>query len=610
MALIKKKYKDAFRYLIPYKWNVILNFVFNILQIIFSLFSLLMIIPFLQVLFGKTELTTTRPDPGISGDAVSEWFNYFLSQIIIDHGKSQALLFVSLFVVVMIFLKNIFLYLSKYFLVNVRNGVVKDMRNNIYRKVLNLPFSYFSEERKGDIISRMTNDLKEVEWTIISSIELLFRNPMTIIFYLGALFYMSPSLTGFVLIMVGVAGFFIGRVGRTLKKSSKEAQDKMGTLLSTIEETLSGLRVIKAFNAERIINKRFEDQNIGYTETMNRVYRRNYLASPMSEFLGVAVLVTVMYYGGSLVLDNESTLSPEAFIGYIGVFSQIINPAKTFSNAMYKINKGMASIDRINDVMRAPTTIFNKRNAKSIQDFSEGIEYKNVSFSYVKDERVLQNINLKLEKGKSLALVGESGSGKSTIADLLPRFYDVNLGEILIDGVNIKDFKIKDLRALMGNVNQEPILFNDTIYNNIAFGGVNVKPEEVQRAAEIANAHDFITATDQAYETNIGDGGSKLSGGQRQRLSIARAVLKNPPIMILDEATSSLDTESEQLVQEALNNLMRNRTSLIIAHRLSTVKNADKICVLQKGEIIEEGSHNELMKKEGAYKRLYELQMI
>jgi ATP-binding cassette, subfamily B, bacterial MsbA len=610
MALFKQKYKDALGYLIPYKWNVLLNFLFNALQIIFSLFSLLMIIPFLQVLFEKTKLTGVRPEPGLSGDALSEWFNFYLSQIIIEEGKSQALLFVSLFVVVMILFKNIFLYLSKYFLVNVRNGVVKDIRNNIYRKVLHLPFSYFSEERKGDIISRMTNDIKEVEWTVISSIELLFRNPMTILFYLGALFYMSPSLTGFVLIMVGVAGFIIGRVGRSLKKSSKEAQDKMGTLLSTIEETLSGLRVIKAFNAERIIKNRFEGQNMGYTKTMNRVYRKNYLASPMSEFLGVLVLVTVMYYGGSMVLGNESVLSPEAFIGYIGVFSQIINPAKTFSTAMYNINKGMASIDRINDVMRAKNTITEKNDAKTIEDFSDAVEYKDVSFSYVNDERVLKNINLRLEKGKSLALVGESGSGKSTIADLLPRFYDVKIGEILIDGINIKDYRIKDLRSLMGNVNQEPILFNDTIYNNITFGTEGVSEADVIQAAKIANAHDFITASEKGYQTNIGDSGSKLSGGQRQRLSIARAVLKNPPIMILDEATSSLDTESEQLVQEALNNLMKQRTSLIIAHRLSTVKNADKICVISKGEIIEEGTHDELMQLGGAYKRLYELQIF
>lgn len=605
-----RNFKNALKYIIPYKWNIFLNFFFNALQIIFSLFSLLMIIPFLQVLFEKTPLSLVKPKPGFSGDALTDWFNYYLSKIIIEEGKPQALLMVSIFVVVMIFFKNLFLYLAKFYLVNVRNGVVKDIRNNLYAKVLALPFSYFSEERKGDIMSRMTNDLKEVEWTIISSVEMVFRNPMTIIFYLAALIYMSPQLTGFVIVMIIASGFIIGRIGKTLKRASKQAQDKMGSLLAAIEETLSGLRVIKAFNAENVVNKRFEQQNDDYTRKMNSVFRRNYLGSPVSEFLGVLMLVAVMYYGGSLVLGNESTLSPEAFIGYIGVFSQIINPAKSFSSAIYNINKGMASIDRINEIMTAENTITEKENAQTIDRFDNAIDYKNITFSYNGDDTVLKNINIRIKKGQTIALVGESGSGKSTIADLLPRFYDITQGDILIDNKNIKDLKIKDLRALMGNVNQEPILFNDTIANNITFGSENYSQEEIIQAAKIANAHEFIMATDKGYDTNIGDGGSKLSGGQRQRLSIARAVLKNPPIMILDEATSSLDTESEKLVQQALENLMKDRTSLVIAHRLSTVKNADKIIVLSQGKITEQGTHDELMNKKGAYRRLYELQML
>ncbi len=610
MALKKKQLKNAFQYIIPYKWNVLLNFFFNGLQIIFSLFSLLMIIPFLKVLFSNTPNSVTKPTTQLSAEGVGDWINYYISNIIIEEGKAQALLAVSIFVVVMIFFKNLFLYMAQYFLVTIRNGVVRDMRNNLYLKIITLPFSYFNEERKGDIMSRMTNDVKEVEWSILSSIEMVFRNPMTIIIYLSALIYMSPQLTGFVIIMIVVAGFIIGRIGKSLKRESKDAQDKMGVLLSTIEETLSGLRIIKAFNAQTKMNERFNKLNENYTQKMNKVFRRNYLGSPVSEVLGVLMLVTVMYYGGSLVLGNESTLSPEAFIGYIGVFSQIINPAKSFSTAIYNINKGMASVDRINKIMEAENLITEKENAKLVNSFDEAIEYKNLNFSYTGEETVLKNINIRIEKGETVALVGESGSGKSTIADLLPRFYDVKQGEILLDNVNIKDLKIKDLRKLMGNVNQEPILFNDTIANNITFGSENYTREDIIRAAQIANAHDFIMATEHGYETNIGDRGTKLSGGQRQRLSIARAILKNPPILILDEATSSLDTESEKLVQEALNNLMKNRTSLVIAHRLSTVKNADKIIVLSHGEIIEQGTHQELMNQKGAYHRLYKLQVI
>ncbi len=568
-----------------------------------------MIIPFLRVLFGQEEIVTVKPDLSFSGNAFNDFINYYLGQVIEIHGKKEALLVVSGFVIVMILLKNILFYFSKFVMVPVRNGVIRDMRNTIYKKILELQFSYFTEERKGDIISKMTNDLKEIEWTIMTSVEMLIRNPLTIIVYLVTLIIMSPQLTVFVLILIPVSGAIIGTIGRSLKKTSRRAQDQMGILLSKIEETLSGLRIIKAFTAENFVFKGFFNFNEEYNNTMNKVYRKNYLASPMSEFLGVLMITGIMYYGGSLVLNNEGTLSPEAFIGYIAVFSQIINPAKAFSTAIYNVQKGAASIDRINIILEAKNTIIEKEDAKDVNSFEEEIEFSDVSFAY-ENTYVLKNINLKVKKGQTIALVGQSGSGKSTLADLIPRFYDVSEGEIKIDGINIKDLKISDLRNIMGNVNQEPILFNDTIKNNIAFGSENVPDEKIIEAAKIANAHDFILQTEAKYDTGIGDRGTKLSGGQRQRLSIARAVLKNPPIMILDEATSSLDTESERAVQDALDKLMQNRTSVVIAHRLSTIRNADLICVLHKGEIIERGTHDELINLNGNYKKLYDLQIF
>ena len=568
-----------------------------------------MIIPFLRVLFGQEEAVTIKPDFSFSGNAFNDLINYYLGEVINTYGKKEALLIVSGFVVIMILLKNILFYFSKFVMVPVRNGVIRDMRNSIYQKIIELPFSYFSEERKGDIMSKMTNDLKEIEWTIMTSVEMLIRNPLTIIVYLITLIIMSPQLTIFVLILIPVSGVIIGTIGRSLKKTSRKAQDQMGTLLSKIEETLSGLRIIKAFTAENFVFKNFFNHNETYNNTMNRVYRKNYLASPMSEFLGVLMITGIMYYGGSLVLSNQGSLSPEAFIGYIAVFSQIINPAKAFSTAIYNVQKGAASIDRINIILNAENTIIEKEDAKSVHSFNQEIEFSDVSFAY-EDTFVLKNINLKVEKGQTIALVGQSGSGKSTLVDLVPRFYDISEGEVKLDGINIKDLKINDLRNLMGNVNQDPILFNDTIRNNISFGTENVTEDTIIESAKIANAHDFIIQTEKGYDTNIGDSGTKLSGGQRQRLSIARAVLKNPPIMILDEATSSLDTESEKAVQEALDHLMQNRTSIVIAHRLSTIKNADLICVMHKGEIIERGTHNELIKLDGNYKKLYDLQIF
>lgn len=604
-----KKLRTILSYAKPYNHFILLNFVTNLLQIFFSLFSFLMIIPFLQVLFGTTELMTEKPEFLLSSKGLNEQLNYFMSQIIIGHGKASALLLVSIFVAIMIFLKNFFLYLSKFYLVPIRNGVIRDVRNNIFHKILALPFSYFTEEKKGDIMSRMTNDLKELEWSIMTSVELIFANPVTIIIFVGTLTFMSPGLTLFVLVLIPLSGVLIGVIGRSLRRSSRQAQEKMGLLLVNIEETLSGLRVIKAFNAEKNINAKFEDINQSYTKSMNKMHKKNYLASPVSEFLGVIIMLVIMYYGGSLIINNQSSLSPEEFIGYIVVFSQIINPAKALSTALYNIQRGMASVERINEILKAENNIKEHENAQEIKTFNSEIEFKNVSFKY-KDTYVLKNINLKIEKGKTVAMVGQSGSGKSTLVDLLPRFYDIEEGEILIDGINIKDLKIKSLRKLMGNVNQEPILFNDTVKNNIVFGTEDIENQAIINAAEIANAAEYINEMPEKYETNIGDRGTKLSGGQRQRLSIARAVLKNPPIMILDEATSALDTESEKLVQDALTKLMKNRTSIVIAHRLSTIKHADKICVLHEGEIVERGTHDELIGTNGTYKKLHDLQIF
>ncbi len=604
-----KVLKKIYEYIAPYKLYAVGNIVFNIIQVIFSLSALVLVIPFLSILFEQQELITIKPNFEFSIDSLTQNFNYYISQVIIEEGKPSALLFVSFIVVIVVALKNIFRVTANFFMAPIRNGIVKDIRNNIFTKILYLPISYYSEERKGDIISRISNDVKEIEWSIMKSIEASFREPFTIIFFLGTLIWMSPELTIFLLLLLPLSGVIIGFVGRTLKRDSKIAQTHLGELLSNIEETLSGIRVIKAFTAEQKTEQKFKKLNNVYTKVMNRLTRKNYVASPLSELLGVIVMVFIMYYGGSLVLNKESSLTPQEFIGFIAVFSQIIPPAKAFSTAYYEVRKGLASIERVNKILIAKEKIPEKKDAIPIKSFNSKIEFRNIYFKY--DEKyVLKDINITLEKGQTIALVGQSGSGKTTLVDLLPRFYDIQEGEILIDNINIKDLRIKELRNLMGNVNQEPILFNDTFYENIAFGAKNVSEKEIIKAAKIANAHGFITKSEKKYQTNIGDGGTKLSGGQRQRLSIARAILKNPPIMILDEATSALDTESEKLVQQSLNELMKNRTSIVIAHRLSTIKNADVICVLDEGRIIEQGTHEKLISKNGTYKKLYELQFF
>ncbi len=613
-----KRFNKILRYLVPYWAKAALNVLFNFLSVVFSLFSLTMVIPFLGILFG-TQPTVDELYPfslsfmreeGLSLFAMlKNNFYFYISQLIQNRGEIYALIFVSGLVIIMSLLKTGFKYLAMYNLATIRNGVVKDMRDSLYAKSVGLPLSYYSNERKGDIISRMTNDVHIVEWSIISSLEMLFSDPITIIVYLGGLIIISPHLTLFVLILLPISALIIGRLGKTLKTTALKGQKKMGLILSIMDETLGGLRVIKAFNSEERVKKRFFSVNNFYTRIMIKMYRRQYLATPLSEFLGTAVVVFIMWYGGSLVLGAQTTLSPENFIGYLVIFSQIINPAKSFSTAWYNVQKGMASAERIEEVLNAKIQIVEKPDARPVETFNNCIEYRKVGFKY-ESEWVLKNIDLKIEKGKTVALVGQSGAGKSTLVDLLPRFYDAVEGEILLDGVPVKDCRIKDLRNLMGIVNQEAILFNDTFANNIAFGSDGATQEEIEQAAKVANAHEFINNSKNGYYTNIGDRGGKLSGGQRQRISIARAVLKNPPILILDEATSSLDTESERLVQDAITNLMRNRTSIVIAHRLSTVVNADLICVMHEGRIVEKGTHAQLMKENGIYTRLHSMQMF
>jgi len=602
-----KNVMRIFRYVKSYWGSASLNILFNIFSVIFSLVSLAMVVPFLGLLFGTQKLVLAKPVFEFTVNSVTGNFNFYISKIIIDYGKVDALIFICILVIVLIFLKNFFRYMAMYYLATVRNGVVKDLRNDLYKKILILPLSYYSEQKKGDIMARMTSDVQEVEWSIMSSLEMIFRDPLNIIIFLVTLLLMSYQLTLFVLILLPLTAFLIGKIGKSLKRSSDKVQKRMGIILSVIEETLSGLRIIKAFNAIDYSENKFKKINDNYTKLMIRVYRKRDLANPLSEFLGVLVGVVIIWFGGKFVLGNSKTITPEVFIAYVVIFSQIIPPVKSFVTAFYNIQKGAASADRIEEVLDAEEVIEEKLNAIAIKEFKKNITYCNVSFTYEKEE-VLSNVDITIEKGKTIALVGPSGGGKSTMVDLLPRFYDCTKGEIKIDGIPIKDLSIFDLRGLMGIVTQESILFNDTVFNNIAFGMQDVDEEKVIEAAKIANADEFIVELENGYHTYIGDRGGKLSGGQRQRLSIARAVLKNPPILILDEATSSLDTESERLVQEALEKLMKNRTSIVIAHRLSTIQHADEIVVLQRGEIIEHGNHADLIEKNGVYKKLCELQ--
>lgn len=596
------------RFIPPYKARLGKNIFYNILHAVFGSMSFVILIPVLGILFRTESDVKELPEFALNMSTLKNTLYYYVTLGRDTIGPVTTLLVAGGFFALAALFKTGFSYMASYEIIFIRNGVVRDIRRMIYRKILSLPLPFFSEERKGDIISRMTGDVQEVENSIMNSLEMFFQNPILILIYLGTMIFMSWQLTLFVLVLLPIMGLLIGKVGKSLKKRSKEGQDKMGEILSNIEETLSGLRIIKAFNAEQKVDRSFSNLNEAYRRIMNRLMRRRSLAHPMSEFLGTVVVVIVVWFGGFLILRDTPIMDAQDFIAYIALFYSIINPAKQFSTALYSIQKGQAAMDRIDQILTAESSIKEPENPKPLKEFNDRIEYKHVDFAYRADHLVLKDISLTIPKGKTIALVGQSGSGKSTFVDLLPRFYDVVKGEITIDSINIKDTSTQNLRALMGNVNQDPILFNDTIFNNIAFGVESATQEEVERAAKIANAHDFIMQREQGYQTNIGDRGGKLSGGQRQRLSIARAVLKNPPIMILDEATSALDTESEKLVQEALDNLMKNRTSIVVAHRLSTIRNADLICVFHEGEIVEQGCHEELLALNGIYTKLYNMQ--
>ncbi len=566
-----------------------------------------MAIPFLGILFETQEKVYGPPPLALNADSIQQNFYAIISSIIDEKGKLEALLFICLLILITFFLRNLFRYLSLYFLTPIRNGIVHDIRMDMHQKIISLPLPFFTEKRKGDLTSRMTTDLVEIEWSIMNCLEMIFKDPITIIVYLSTLIFISPELTVFVIILFPITGIIIGIIGRSLKKSSDRGQNKMGELLSIIEENISGLRIIKAFNAQNYINEKFEHESDNYKRIMTKLLRKKDLSSPMSEFLSTIVMVIVMWFGGNLVLTPESNLSAQEFIGYILIFSQIIPPAKSLTTSYYYIQKGSASAQRIYEILDQKNIIVENDSPVKINKLKSNIVFNNVSFSYDKS-KVLDNINFEINKGQTIALVGQSGSGKSTLTDLLARFYNTNSGDIIIDNINQKDISLDHLRGLMGIVSQDSILFNDSIINNIRLGKINASKEEIISAAKVANAHKFILETPNGYDTNIGDRGDKLSGGQKQRLSIARAILRNPEILILDEATSALDTESEKLVQESLEKLMKSRTSLVIAHRLSTIKNADKIIVLDNGKIIEQGTHQELIAKSGHYKKLFDLQ--
>ena len=601
------------RFIRPYRKNLIGSVAFNLLSALLNVFSFALIVPILQILF-KINETVYEYIPvswgmGLDamGRALSNNFFYKVTQFIVNHGESNTLLVLGLVLIVMTFFKTACYFGSSAVMVSLRTGVVRDLRVDIYNKVLSLPMSFFSKERKGDIITRMSADVSEIDGSIAQSLDMLIKNPILIVVYMTTLFVISWQLTVFTILVGPLIIWIMGVIGRKLKATSLEVQERWSDTLSQMEETLGGLRIIKAFLAEDKMSDRFVNK---LRRSSNRVSLRQALAHPVSEFMGTALIAIVIWYGGTLILDDESSISASKFIWYLSILYSVINPIKDFSKAGYAIPKGMASVERIDKILLAENTISEPQNAVKLNGFNNEIRYKGVSFSYEADREVLHDIDLTIPRGKTIALVGQSGSGKSTLVDLLPRFYDVTDGSISIDGHDIRDISLKSLRGIMGNVNQEAILFNDTFYNNITFGVKDATREQVIAAAKIANAHDFIMETENGYDTNIGDRGCLLSGGQRQRVSIARAILKNPPILILDEATSALDTESERLVQEALERLMKDRTTIAIAHRLSTIKNADEICVMQEGKIVERGTHEQLIAMNGYYKKLHDMQQL
>lgn len=614
------------RFVPPYKKYLIMAVVFNILSALLNIFSFMTLIPLLQILFkvdAGTSATHYIPwnqaeNLGQYKDILSNNADYYVQMFVTDWGPTNTLLIIGIVLGFMTFLKTGAYFLSSAAIIPVRTGVVRDIRNALYQKITHLSLGFFSEERKGDIIARMSGDVQEIDNSVMASLDMLFKNPILILFYFATLLVVSWQLTLFTLIFVPFFGWFMGKVGRKLKQNSVTAQALWSDTMSQVEETLGGLRIIKAFCAERLMNDRFDKVNNNYRNDIMKVNIRQQLAHPMSEFLGTLMIIVVLWFGGTLVLGQYPVISGPTFIYYLVILYSILNPLKEFSKAGYNIPKGMASMERVDKILMAEIEIKNPKNPKELDSFDHEIELRNVSFAYTSDKLedgteqyhwVLRNINLVIPKGKTIALVGQSGSGKSTLLDLIARYYDVQEGEVLIDGVNVKDLNLHNLRKFIGNVNQEAILFNDTFFNNISFG-VNATKENVVEAAKIANAHDFITQTENGYDTNIGDRGGRLSGGQRQRVSIARAILKNPPILILDEATSALDTESERLVQDALYKLMKTRTTIAVAHRLSTIKNSDEICVMHEGKIVERGTHDELMHLDGYYKKLHDMQEI
>lgn len=597
------------RFVPPYKKYLALNIFFNLLSAVLTLFSFALIIPILEMLFKVNEVSyyfMPWDSASLKEVAVNNFY-YYISVAIDQWGQTTALIMLSVALVVMTFFKTATAYLSSYFVIPIRSGILRDIRNLMYRKIVALPISFFTNERKGDVMARMSGDVTEIENSIMSSLDMLFKNPILIISCLAMMIAISWQLTLFVLVLLPIAGYVMGKIGKKLKRVSIEGQTQWGVLLATIEETLGGLRIIKAFNAEKKMTSRFDAENQQFTGIFNRMNRRYSLAHPMSEFLGTATIAIVLSFGGALILSGSGDITASQFIYYMVIFYSIINPAKDLSKAVYSIQKGLASMERVDKILKADNPIKDPDCPVELPRGNYSIAYRNVTFRY-STEPVVSNVSIEIPFGSTVAIVGQSGSGKSTLADLLPRFYDVESGSITINGIDIRNLAVKQLRSLMGNVNQEAILFNDSFYNNITFGVEHATLQQVEEAARIANAYDFIMATEQGFDTNIGDRGCRLSGGQRQRISIARAILKNPPILILDEATSALDTESERLVQEALNRLMANRTTLVIAHRLSTIMNADLICVMHEGRIVEQGTHSQLIAKDGYYKHLVDMQ--